>query len=241
MTAILIWVSKLIRDNFGFDLLQAVFDSGNSRHFLNQTRLKHDLVTCVSRAWGSLHVLIWILFALIGYFLFFYDWLLLPHWFWFYNTQMKFASERNRIVRDEILWVGRGGRSNPWWTSIQSRKSTGAHSPSGIIQWRPDYAAAAARIRVSLIPRLFLCFIAVNYVDIAYLDLASASVKDPGRTKWDTSAIWTPSSICPRFSVLLTNNYKDWKVFGIYTCKNVLIEGYNMQPWREEIKTLSQN
>ena len=158
---------------------------------------------------------------------------------------MKFAPERNRIVRDEILWVGRGGRSNPWWTSIQSRKSTGAHTPSGIIQWRPDYAAAAARIRVSLIPRLFLCFIAVNYVDIAYLDLASASVKDPGLTKWDTSAIWTPSSICPRFSVLLTNNYKDWKAFGIrfgiYTCKNVLIEGYNMQPWREEIKTLSQN
>ena len=31
------FVSKFIRDNFGFDFLHAVFDSENSRHFLNQS------------------------------------------------------------------------------------------------------------------------------------------------------------------------------------------------------------
>ena len=38
----------------------------------------------------------------------------------------------------------------------------------------------------------------------------------------------------PTFQCSVTNNYKDWKVFGIrvgiYTCKNLLIEVYNMQP-----------
>lgn len=94
------------------------------------------------------------------------------------------------------------------------------------------YVVVVVWIWVSFILRFFLCFIVVNYVDSVYLDLVLVFVKDFGWIKWDIFVIWILSLICLCFSVLLINNYKDWKVFGIrvgiYICKNVFIEVYNM-------------
>lgn len=67
-----------------------------------------------------------------------------------------------------------------------------------------------------------------------YLDLASASVNEPGLTKWDTSAMWTPSSIWPRFSNLKTRKIIKLQDAGLnefykYTCKILVACGLSMQ------------